>query len=100
MQGEDKLAYIIGIDIGTSGTKAVLANESGETVVTATYEYPLYQPKPGWAEQSAADWMDAAYNGIRDVILKSGGKKEVAETLGTDPYVLMDRMADKVEIGS
>ena len=45
--------YLLGVDIGTSGTKTVLFDTSGTAVASATVEYPLYQPKNGWAEQDA-----------------------------------------------
>ena len=43
------MAYYIGIDIGTSGTKTVLFTALGETVASASVEYPLYQPQNGYA---------------------------------------------------
>jgi len=66
------MAYLIGVDIGTSGTKTVLFDEAGRTVADALYEYPLYQPKAGWAEQDPIDWWVATYESISDVIAKSG----------------------------
>lgn len=39
------MAYIIGVDIGTSGTKTVLFDESGKVIASKTIEYPMYQPK-------------------------------------------------------
>ena len=53
------MSYLLGIDIGTSATKSVLFNKDGKTIASASYEYPLYQPHPGWAEQDPADWWDA-----------------------------------------
>ena len=62
--------YCIGIDVGTSGTKAVLFDEHGEIVATAYREYPLYQPENGWAEQNAEDWRDASFAVIREIAEK------------------------------
>ena len=53
------MSYLIGIDVGTSGTKTVLFDETGEARASATMEYPLYQPKNGWAEQDPHDWWNA-----------------------------------------
>ena len=47
--------YLIGIDVGTSATKTVLFDEAGTVVASASQEYPLYQPKNGWAEQRPQD---------------------------------------------
>lgn len=43
--------YLIGVDLGTSGTKTVLFDVDGNVVASKTIEYPLYQEKNGWAEQ-------------------------------------------------
>ena len=66
------MRYVIGVDLGTSGTKTVLFDEKGTVIASRTIEYPMYQPKNGYAEQDPADWYNAAVNTIRDVIEKSG----------------------------
>ena len=43
------MEYVIGVDLGTSGTKTVLFDRNGQTVAASTVEYPLYQPFNGWA---------------------------------------------------
>ena len=63
---------LLGIDIGTSGTKTVLFDTRGKALASHTAEYPMYQPDNGWAEQDAADWWNAAAAGIRSVLGKSG----------------------------
>jgi len=57
----------LGIDIGTSGTKTLLADASGTVIASHTAEYPLYQPHNGWAEQDPADWWNAVLEGIKAV---------------------------------
>ncbi|MHC1786501.1 MAG: xylulokinase [Christensenellales bacterium] len=66
------MKYLIGIDLGTSGTKTVLFGEDGVALASATQEYPLYQPQNGWAEQDPADWWEAAVSTLSQVINKSG----------------------------
>ena len=53
--------HLLGVDIGTSGTKTVLFDESGVTIASDVQEYPLYQPYIGWAEQDPNDWWQAVY---------------------------------------
>ena len=53
------MKYLIGIDVGTSGTKSVLFDTHGKEFASCTVEYPLYQPKNGWAEQDPRDWWNA-----------------------------------------
>ncbi|MGI6237298.1 MAG: xylulokinase [Candidatus Excrementavichristensenella sp.] len=67
-----KRAYLIGLDIGTSGAKCIIADEQGEVVASKTVEYPLYTPKPGWAEQDPADWWKAIQEGCRAVMAAPG----------------------------
>lgn len=62
------MRYVIGIDIGTSGTKTVLFDEKGKVIASKTIEYPMYQPQNGYADQDPADWYNAAVNTIRSVI--------------------------------
>ncbi|ADQ41498.1 xylulokinase [Caldicellulosiruptor acetigenus I77R1B] len=63
--------YFIGIDVGTSGTKTILIDSKGKILASATFEYPLYQPQIGWAEQNPEDWWDASVKGIKAVLEKS-----------------------------
>ena len=71
-KGVSKMKYVIGIDIGTSGTKTVLFDEKGGVIASSTIEYPMSQPKNGWAEQDPADWWGASAKTTKTVIEKSG----------------------------
>ncbi len=51
---------LIGLDVGTSGVKAIAITPDGELLATATEEYPLSTPRPGWAEQDPEDWWRAS----------------------------------------
>ena len=66
------MKYLLGIDLGTSGTKTVLFDQTGKGICSATVEYPLYQPQNGWAEQDPEDWYHAAVSTIQTVLGKSG----------------------------
>ena len=66
------MQYLIGIDLGTSGTKTVLFDTKGNVIAHKTVEYPMYQPQNGWAEQDPQDWWNAAAETIRSVITQSG----------------------------
>jgi xylulokinase len=76
------MAYLLGIDVGTSGTKTVLFDEKGNTVASAMKEYPLYQPQAGWAEQEPEDWWNAAYLSIAEAVRKSGVNTKDIKGLG------------------
>lgn len=49
----------LGLDLGTSGLKALLVGPEGDTVATAEAQYPNPHPQPGWSEQDPADWIRA-----------------------------------------
>ena len=74
--------YLIGIDIGTSATKTVLFDEEGRVAASASQEYPLYQPRNGWAEQDPHDWRDAALETLRRVMDESGAGPEDVKGIG------------------
>jgi xylulokinase len=58
---------LLGIDIGTSGCKALLIDERGNILRQATSSYPLSFPQPLWSEQNPADWWRAVLECIRDI---------------------------------
>ena len=60
--------YLLGIDVGTSGTKTALFDTAGGVIASATYEYPMQQPQNGWAEQDPNDWWDAVRHGVSQVL--------------------------------
>ena len=76
------MQYLLGIDLGTSGTRTVLFDREGKPLASATREYPLYQPENGWAEQAPQDWWEAAVATIRQVLDKSGVSPEAIAALG------------------
>ena len=74
--------YLLGIDIGTSGTKTALFNEKGALIASETAGYPLYQPENGWAEQKPEDWWIAVVTTITAVLQKSGINGEDISGIG------------------
>ena len=66
------MGYLIGADIGTTGTKTILCDEKGKILASALYEYPNLFPRPGWSEQNADEWWKGTVNTIRAVIDKAG----------------------------
>ena len=64
--------YLLGVDLGTSGTKTVLFDTAGNVMASETVEYPMYQPQNGWAEQDPRDWWNATAVTTKAVIEESG----------------------------
>ena len=60
---------LLGIDVGTGGTRAVAVDEGGAVVASATAEHaPFASPQTGWAEQDARDWWRATAEAVRAVL--------------------------------
>ena len=66
------MRYVLGIDVGTSGTKTILVDGDRRVVASKTIEYPMETPRPGWTQQDPALWWDAAVKTIRIVLERSG----------------------------
>jgi len=74
------MAVFLGIDIGTSGTKTLAVRDDGSILASATVEYPLSSPKPGWSEQEPVDWWDASVQSVQQVM--SSAKLKAADVKG------------------
>ena len=66
------MRYLLGLDIGTSGAKAVVCDQHGGVVAAALIEYPLFAPRPQWSEQHPDDWWRGAVQALRQVIAQAG----------------------------
>ena len=72
MEGGDRLSSdagtaLVGLDVGTTGVKALALSPDGDVLATATRGYALSTPRPGWAEQDPGDWLRAAESALAEV---------------------------------
>ena len=65
------MRYVIGCDVGTSGTKAIVVSEAGKLLSKVMVEYPLSTPHPGWAEQYPDTWYQASIQAIAGAVRKA-----------------------------
>jgi xylulokinase len=63
--------YLLGIDLGTTGSKCLLIDEKGNLLARAVSEYPTLTPRPGWTEQDPEVWWIATVKSIRSVLEQS-----------------------------
>lgn len=71
--------YLIGVDIGTAGTKAAIFDVEGNQLAVAYEESKLYYPRIGWVEQNPEDFYVSTLNTVRELVRKSGvNPREVA----------------------
>lgn len=72
----------LGVDIGTSGTKSLAMDETGKILATATAEYPIYHPQPGWSEQNPSDWWEATIKTVRQLVRQAKLKPADVKGIG------------------
>jgi xylulokinase len=84
---------IVGLDVGTTGAKAIAISREGEVLARAEEEYPLSIPEPGWAEQDPEDWRQASERALAAV--GAGDAASVGFTGQMHGLVLLDA-ADRV----
>ena len=65
------MGCLLGLDISTTGAKALLIDEGGTVMASATTEYPLSTPRPLWAEQAPEDWWQGACASIGMVLQRA-----------------------------
>jgi ribulokinase len=65
------MKYVIGVDIGTQSTKALLCDERGRVVAQASKGYHPDTPQPFWAEQEAQVWVEAVFSCLADVVARA-----------------------------
>jgi xylulokinase len=63
---------VLGIDLGTSSVKAVVADLGGSVAGQATGDYPVSSPRPGWSETAPADWLSATVTAVRAAVAQAG----------------------------
>ena len=67
------MAVLVGVDVGTSGTRALAVTTEGELVAEATRPHELLTPRPGWTEQQPGEWWQAC-KGVLAEVAAAGGE--------------------------
>lgn len=74
--------YFIGLDVGTTGAKAVLINLAGDVISTITNSYPMQNPRPLWSEQNPEDWWSASKKSLNEIIHQNNINPEDIKGIG------------------
>lgn len=72
----------LGIDLGTSGAKAVALDAHGNVLAEHTEHYPLLTPRPGWTEQRPEDWLTGTRAALRALAERLQASEAVPLALG------------------
>jgi xylulokinase len=73
---------LLGIDLGTSGVKAVLLGTEGDVLAEAAASYPVDTPRPGWAETDPGAWWQAVVTAVRSARARAVGAE--VQAVGVD----------------
>lgn len=68
---------LLGLDVGTTGVKAIVFAEDGQSLGSAYREYPLFQPRPGWAELDPELVWHAVCEAVREAVVATGDSDPV-----------------------
>jgi xylulokinase len=78
----NKQSLLLGIDISTTGAKALLINARGDVIHSATTPLTLSTPLPLWSEQNPADWWDGVVLSIKKVLYEANATGEQIQAIG------------------
>ncbi len=67
------MSTLVGLDVGTTGVKAIALSPGGEVLARVERGYELSTPHPGWAEQDPDDWVRAAEDALAALDVEPGG---------------------------
>ena len=79
----------LGLDVGSSSTKAVLVDADGAVVADARLEHGISRPRPGWAEQDAErDWWGGVVEACRRLLAGRAARVRAVGVSALGPCVL------------
>ena len=76
------MSLFLGIDVSTTGSKALLVNRNGDIVGSATTPHQVSTPHPLWSEQEPEDWWQAVSASIRQALLGAKVSGEAVAAIG------------------
>lgn len=76
------MPHLLGLDISTTGAKALIIDEAGTVVASHTAPQPISTPKPLWSEQNPADWWNGMVVAIQSALAETGLKGEDIACIG------------------
>lgn len=83
------MGLFVGVDIGTSSSKGVLVDESGDILRQAVRQHEVERPKPGWAQMDATIWWDEFVSITRELLADAPGVVDAVGVSGMGPCVLV-----------
>jgi xylulokinase len=94
------MACVLGIDIGTSSTKALVCDGSGRVLGTGASPHETATPRPGWSEQDPDAWWQATAGAVRAALEDSGVAPEAIAAVGLSGQMHGSVLLDERALGS
>ncbi len=76
------MTYFLGIDVSTTGSKALLIDAAGSVIAVASSPHTLSTPRPLWSEQDPREWWQATTNSIRAVLMETAIDPAAIQAIG------------------
>ncbi len=73
------MAYVIGVDLGTSAVKVLLVSRAGDIVHEVSKSYPLIHEKAGYSEQDPDEWVKQTILALKELVQQIGGEVSQVE---------------------
>ena len=90
-----EVAYLLGVDIGTTNVKAALFDTRGNRICVVNEGYPTYRPFPGWVEQDPNHWWSATVRTISQLISTTGIEPKRIRAIGLSGHVRSAAILDR-----
>lgn len=94
------MGYFVGIDIGTSGTRAIVIDERGKLLGAGTGNHTCQAPHPLWSEQSPMEWWEAVKAAVPAAVKAAKVKPEEIKGIGLSGQmhglVLLDKKSEVI----
>ena len=76
------MSYLLGLDISTTGAKALIIDDAGKVIASHTTPQPISTPQPLWSEQNPSDWWDGIASSIRSALQEANLTGEAIKGIG------------------
>jgi xylulokinase len=76
------MGHVLGLDVSTTATKAIVLDVEGHVRATGAAEYPYETPRPLWSEQDPSLWWDGTVRAVRAALAEAGIAGEDVEAIG------------------
>ena len=74
--------YFLGIDVSTTGSKALLIDTNGSVIAVASSQHSLSTPRPLWSEQDPLEWWQTTVSSVRTVLRDAAVDPSAIKSIG------------------